>query len=506
MNKEIRVLFVEDEEKDVLLAVRELERGGFKVASKRVDTAESMAASLAQENFDIIFSDHTMPRFSAPAALQIIKQSGINLPFILVSGTLRTQVAVDIMRAGAQDYVDKGDLSRLVAIVEREMREVEKKVEAMKSLTLSQEHFEILANTSTDWIYWINLGNKLIYVSPSVYQITGYRPKDFIDDPELMMKIIHPGDKEWFLKHISEYHTSPGMYHESESEFRIIHEDGSVRWVSHKCGPIIDTNNELLGRHISNRDITRRKAAEFELEKKTSEAIASEQKARIYFDFLAHDIANILSPMMVYADIIKLAPNDQATVQKFITKTYDQTKRAAALICNLRRLEAADNLHPNEMDAMDLRTLFSAMEDNIRSEFSDRVIEISYDFPDVESISVKGGEWLQDAFHHIFDNAVRYSVRSPVKLDIRVSAQQNDNEKHWQIEISDNGPGISNNLKKAYSNSIINSETKFRGVASSIPFCISFIKCIGGKMLIEDRLPGDPGQGTRITIMLPRGE
>ena len=506
MKKEIRILFIEDSEEDVILTVRELERGGFKVTSKRVETAESMTASLNEDKFDIIFLDHTMPHFSAPAALQILKQSEIDLPFIIVSGTLSTQKAVDLMRGGAQDYVDKGDFSRLVAIVEREMREAEKRRAELDSLIMSKEYFRILADTATDWIYWLGPRNELIYVSPSVYEVTGYRQEEFTSDHGLTTSIIHPGDKEQFLRHQTEYTTLPALYHSCEVEFRILRKDGTVRWISHKCGPIIDENNNSLGRHISNRDISRRKLAESELEQKTAEAIASEQKARIYFDFLAHDIANILTPMMVYADIIKLKPNDPAEVLNFITKTHEQVKRAAALIGNLRRLEAVDKLHPNEMDTMDLRTLFSALEDNIRSAFPNKVIEISYDIPDAESMVVRGGEWMQDVFRYIYDNAVRYSIDSPVKLDIKASMQQESKKTYWQIEVCDNGPGISDNLKNHLSIGIVNSNKSFSGVASSIPFCASFIRSIGGEMHIEDRISGDRKQGTKVTIRLLRGE
>jgi two-component system cell cycle sensor histidine kinase/response regulator CckA len=506
MNKNIQVLFVEDSEEDVILLAKELERGGFKVTSKRVDTPESMVASLKEDKFDIILSDHTMPRFSAPAALQVLEQSGIDLPFVIVSGTLKTQTAVDIMRTGAKDYVDKGDLSRLVAIVEREIREAERRRTEEANFIISQQRFQTLANTSTDWVYWLSPDKEIVYISPSVFDITGYRPEEFRSNHDLFESIVHPGDKECFIKHQAEYTIPPMGNFNCEIEFRIIHKDGTVRWVSHKCGPITHENNNFLGRRISNRDITRRKLIESELEQKTAEAIASEQKATIYFDFLAHDMANILSPMMIYADIIKLKPDNAEEILKFINKTLEQVRRAAVLISNLRRLESIDKLHPNEMDVIDLRTLFSALEDNIRGDFPDKVIEISYDLPDVGSMAVKGGEWMQKVFHDIYDNAVRYSVNSPVNLYIKATMQQDGKERYWQIEISDNGPGIPNNLKKYYSNSIIDSVDGFKGVASSMPFCISFIRCIGGEMRIEDRIPGDPKQGTKITIRLLRGE
>jgi len=503
MDKAVRVLFVEDEEKDVALSVRELERGGFKVTSKRVDSAESMIASLNEGGFDIILSDHTMPRFSAPAALEILKQSGIKLPFIIVSGTLRAEVAVAIMRNGAQDYVDKGDLSRLAAIVERELLESEKRRNERELLnvsnTLLKEAYHLAHIGGWDWL----MENDTVIWTEELYEIAGRDISLPAPTYAEQQRIYTPASWEKLVRAVKNALTSGETYN---LELELVLPDGSIRWTNAIGGVKRDAGGKILGLHGTLQDINDRKHIESELEQKTAEAIASEQKAMIYFDFLAHDMANILSPMMIYADIIKLKPNDPAEVLKFINKTHEQVKRAAALIYNLRRLESVDKLHPNEIDVIDLRTLFSAMDDNIRSAFPNKAIEMSYDIPDVESMAVKGGEWMQQVFHCIYDNAVRHSVNSTVKLDIKASMQQEGKQDYWLIEVSDNGPGISNKLKKHYSASIVNSKEGFKGVASSIPFCISFMRCIGGEMLIGDRIDGDPTQGTKITIRLPRGE
>ena len=125
MSRLLRLLIVEDSEDDTLLLVRELRRAGDDVTFQRVDTAEAMTAALARQAWDLIIADYSMPHFSGTAALELLKKSGLDIPFIFVSGTIGEDMAVAAMKAGAHDYVMKGNLKRLIPAVERELREAE---------------------------------------------------------------------------------------------------------------------------------------------------------------------------------------------------------------------------------------------------------------------------------------------------------------------------------------------------------------------------------------------
>jgi len=125
MRRLLRLLIVEDSEDDTLLLVRELRRAGDDVTFQRVDTAEAMTAALARQAWDLIIADYSMPHFSGTAALELLKKSGLDIPFIFVSGTIGEDMAVAAMKAGAHDYVMKGNLKRLIPAVERELREAE---------------------------------------------------------------------------------------------------------------------------------------------------------------------------------------------------------------------------------------------------------------------------------------------------------------------------------------------------------------------------------------------
>jgi signal transduction histidine kinase len=127
--KALRVLLVEDCADDADLLGLELRRGGYDPDLLRVQTAAEMAAALQGRVWDIVISDHSLPSFSAPAAFALMRETGLDLPFIIVSGTVGEDVAVEAMRTGVHDYILKGNLRRLTAAIERELREAAMRAE-----------------------------------------------------------------------------------------------------------------------------------------------------------------------------------------------------------------------------------------------------------------------------------------------------------------------------------------------------------------------------------------
>jgi signal transduction histidine kinase len=136
MGKPLRLLIIEDSEDDAEFVLRELRQDGFDPAWERVDTAEGMQSALARQDWDIIISDHSMPVFSAPAALALLRRTGRDIPFIIVSGSIGEEQAVQAMKLGAKDYILKGRLTKLPAAVTREVREAELRREHSQSKEL----------------------------------------------------------------------------------------------------------------------------------------------------------------------------------------------------------------------------------------------------------------------------------------------------------------------------------------------------------------------------------
>jgi signal transduction histidine kinase len=123
MTVPLHLLLIEDSEDDALLLLREVRRGGFDVRHERVDSPGGLAAALDRQPWDLVISDFSMPQFSGTDALGLVRDKGLETPFIFVSGTLGEETAVAALKNGAQDYLVKGNLQRLVPAIQRELRE-----------------------------------------------------------------------------------------------------------------------------------------------------------------------------------------------------------------------------------------------------------------------------------------------------------------------------------------------------------------------------------------------
>jgi len=125
VKKPLKVLIIEDSECDSLLLLGYLRHGGYDPQYRLVDNATDLATALNQQKWDIVFSDHNMPGFSSTAALEMVRAVSADVPFLIVSGSIGEEAAVASMKAGAQDFLMKGHLARLVAAVDRELKEAE---------------------------------------------------------------------------------------------------------------------------------------------------------------------------------------------------------------------------------------------------------------------------------------------------------------------------------------------------------------------------------------------
>ncbi|MDR3718512.1 MAG: PAS domain S-box protein [Bryobacteraceae bacterium] len=182
MSKSLRLLQLEDSEIDAALILRSLQRAGYNVDSECVQSAAEMRQALTRGPWDVIISDYRMPSFDAPEALAVLLDTGEDIPFIVVSGTIGEDSAVALMRAGAHDYLMKDRLTRLAAAVEREVRDAERRRqqrEAEDALRESERCYRLISEHSGDvvWAYDPETGH-FTYVSPSIQQMLGYTPSE----------------------------------------------------------------------------------------------------------------------------------------------------------------------------------------------------------------------------------------------------------------------------------------------------------------------------------------
>jgi PAS domain S-box-containing protein len=292
----VRVLLVEDSENDAMLLLRELRRGGYKPLSQRVCTPEHMegalrAADAKDEPFQVVISDYYMPRFSAPDALKLLRELGYDLPFIVVSGKIGEDAAVEIMKAGANDYLTKENMSRLCPAFERELREAEVRRDrerAEKELVRSEDRFrhlveQIPAVTYVQEPIDSDTPKAITYMSPQYEAMLGYPSKKEILDEEHWLRVLHPEDRERVLAEEVRTDQTGEPY---RIEYRQIARDGRVVWVRDEATLIRDEEGNSLYWLGVQYDITERKRAEEEFRQ-------SEERFRATFEQAAVGIVQV---------------------------------------------------------------------------------------------------------------------------------------------------------------------------------------------------------------------
>ena len=183
MDIPLHVLIIEDSVEDTDLLVRDLRRGGYEPSFQRVDTPEDLSDALANREWDIIIADYTMPRFTGIDALAMVRDSGLDVPFIFVSGTIGEDVAVEAMKAGAQDYLIKGNLKRLVPAIKREVHEAwlrREKVHAESERYFAEERFRAVFEQAAMGIGIIGPAGRFLQTNRKLADMLGYSPEEML--------------------------------------------------------------------------------------------------------------------------------------------------------------------------------------------------------------------------------------------------------------------------------------------------------------------------------------
>ncbi len=229
MSKPLRALIVEDSEDDTLLLVHELQRGGYAPIFERVETAEAMTAALKKQVWDIIFSDYEMPHFNVPEALRLLQQSGLDLPFIVISGIIGEDTAVATMKAGAHDYLMKSNLKRLAPAIERELNEAEvrrQRRQAEEDLLKAEQNFRNSLDSSPLGIRIITEEGELLYANRAILDIYGYSSIEKLKT----VPVIERYTPESYLKYQErEEARKLGKPTSPDYEISIVRWDGEIR-------------------------------------------------------------------------------------------------------------------------------------------------------------------------------------------------------------------------------------------------------------------------------------
>jgi two-component system cell cycle sensor histidine kinase/response regulator CckA len=265
VNKPVKVLMVEDSEDDAKLALRALRHGGFNPTHRRVQTGTDLKAALAEERWDAVISDFQMPGFSGTDALGIFRSTGLDVPFILVSGTIGEETAVDAMKAGASDYVMKSGLVRLAPALERELKETQMRAVhrlVQRALTDSEKNFRQLAENIRDAFFLLDVDtNRVLYISPVYEEISGRSCESLYKNPGSWAEAIHPDDQA----STQEKYNKGKVAGKFELEYRIVRPDGAIRWIETRAFPVHDDTGKIVRIAGVAKDVTEHKHHELAL-------------------------------------------------------------------------------------------------------------------------------------------------------------------------------------------------------------------------------------------------
>ena len=264
MNRALRVLHIEDAERDVALIQRHLTRAGYELVAKCVNTPEAMTEALDSKQWDVILCDYSMPHLSALEALVILRTAGRDIPFIIISGTVGEDVAVAAMRAGANDYLMKDNLARLAPTIERELQEAENRRarhRAEEALKASEIELRALFAAITDVILVLDSAGRYLKVAPTDPSFMYMPPADLIG--KTLHEVFPKTDADFFLTHIRRS-LDEARTHRVEYRLCI---DGAEVWFDGSVSPLSSDSVIWVARDIT--------------EHKRANAVTAELTARI---------------------------------------------------------------------------------------------------------------------------------------------------------------------------------------------------------------------------------
>ncbi len=428
-----------------------------------------------------------------------------NCPFQALISTKKPQSATMAIEVFGKVYMvfisplfdDNGEIEKILHIA----RDVTEQHRAKEALRKSEEKFRTVADFTFDWEYWTDPDNKFIYVSPSAERITGYTTKEFHDDPGLMLRIIHPDDRNGFINY---QHRQLDGGKVSPLRFRLITKSGEERWISHVCRQVYAEDRKFLGIRSSNRDITEQKKAEtakVTLQAKLMQARKMEAIATLAGG-VAHDFNNALTVVIGNIELLKINPSSHniescvQTLEKAALRMTDLTKQLLAYARGGRY----------EIKKINLQQFIKQTIQEVRCGV-DRNFEVVSNLDCRESLIMTDSNQLRMLFNAITTNAIE-AVTDQGRIEISCSEQKLTEEfirshpgseygSYVCFSVKDNGCGMDEEtLGKIFEPFY---STKFAGRGLGMAAVYGIVKNNGGYISVDSK----PGKGTLVEVYLP---
>jgi sigma-B regulation protein RsbU (phosphoserine phosphatase) len=254
----IEILLVEDSEADAMMLQAELKRHQYAPLCRRVQTEEEFVAALKERAWDAIICDYLLPEFDGPKALALFRNAGLDTPFIVVSGKCGEERAVGMMKAGANDYILKTNLSRLVPALERELESAQERRRRRRAEGAMQ-YLAAIVESSEDAIYGKTLDSVIASWNPAAERLFGYSAEEIIGQSIVALYPLNRRDE--LLDSLSSIRRGETV---GRVETERLHKDGRIVPVSITISPIKDSQGAVIGASTIARDLRRQKQAELE--------------------------------------------------------------------------------------------------------------------------------------------------------------------------------------------------------------------------------------------------
>lgn len=533
----LRVLLVEDCEDDAELVLRELRRRGLLSSWQRVDSAEAMRQALRNDQFDVIISDYQMPQFGAFEALEIARRSGLDLPFLIVSGTIGEEVAIRAMKLGAHDYLMKGNLARLVAAVEREVREAAmrrerraaeaaRRQEAAVSAALARAGRELIAGLDTPVVL-----DRLCQVTAELLDCTATCTLLRDDASGLYQIVASYGGSLEEREALRVVQLSPEAMDPLLSRLAaggVLQLNGHELSSLAAAAPLLRAGvdralfvglfrgRELFG--LLEAGVRAHPAPFAAWQERIAEGLgqlaslalenvrlfeAAQEASRLKSDFVAtisHELRTPLHIIIGYntllLDGVYGPPNpEQADALSRIDRSARQLVELIEATLDLSRLEAGRV--QLDLETIDVGNLMAEVEaftrEARRKEGVDLIWETAPDLPPLVSDAVK----LKVVIQNLIDNAIKFTDAGRVIIGIR------NNAGALEITVSDTGIGIAPELIPVIFEPFRQGDSsptrRYEGVGLGLYIVRRMLDLLGGKISVHSV----PGQGSSFHVWLP---
>ena len=497
----LRVLLVEDNPRDAKLVIAVLKRSGYCLTIDTVTSLASFQEQLERSDREVILADYNLRDWTALEALQALKNSGRDIPFIVVTGTLGDEAAVEVIQRGASDYVLKDRLARLPSAIQRALEEKtlrEERKESEKALRASEAAFRGLFESAPDAIVLVNEDGRITLVNAHAESIFGYARKELIGKPVEML--LPERFRERHIGHRTAFQANPTIRRMGVGiELFALRKDGVEIPVEVTLSPLrTNEHTEILS---IIRDVSERKQLELQL----SQSQKMEAIGRLAGG-VAHDFNNHLGVIIGYSELLldRLPPGDP--LRKSATMIREAGQRSASLT---RQLLAFSRRQIFEPKVLDLNAVVSDIDSMLRPLIGEDVELVTLLDPSLGKLRADPAQ-VDQIIMNLAVNA-RDAMPHGGRLILQTSNADLDEayaSKHATVKpghyvmlaVSDNGTGMDKQTQEQIFEPFFTTKEKGQGTGLGLSMVYGIVKQSGGYIWVYSEL----GQGTTFKIYLPR--